>query len=139
MKFQNRSSFIFLVVICFLVSGCKNDKNRTVNHLPYFNTPAFNPQWKEELTTPIHQIADFSFTNQDGETVNTKTVEDKTYVANFFFTICPGICPVMTDNMFLIQEEFKSNENVLLLSHSITPWIDTEEKRRKLKFVDKTY
>ena len=73
----------------------------------------------------FHKIPNFNLTNQLGETVTQNTFNDKIYIADFFFTSCPGICPKMTSNMAIIQEEFKNDSDVLLLSHSVTPTIDS--------------
>ena len=72
-----------------------------------------------------HRIADFSLVNQNGETVTQDDYKDKIYVADFFFTTCQTICPIMTDHMVVIQEQLKEYQDVLLLSHSVTPEIDT--------------
>tara|TARA_B100001146_G_scaffold221995_1_gene233534 strand:+ start:25357 stop:26022 length:666 start_codon:yes stop_codon:yes gene_type:complete len=72
-----------------------------------------------------HTIAPFSLTNQNGETITEATYEDKIYVADFFFTTCQTICPIMTDHMAKIQEAIKNDEEILLLSHTVTPEIDT--------------
>ncbi|TXE13115.1 SCO family protein [Seonamhaeicola algicola] len=72
-----------------------------------------------------HKIADFSFTNQNGKTVTQKDYEGKIYVADFFFTTCQTICPIMTKNMEQIQSEILNDDDVMLLSHSVTPEIDT--------------
>ena len=72
-----------------------------------------------------HSIADFELTNQNGETITQENYKDKIYVADFFFTTCPTICPIMTKNMAEIQEAISEDDDVLLLSHSVTPAIDT--------------
>ena len=72
-----------------------------------------------------HTIADFSLTNQNGKTITQKDYKDKIYVADFFFTTCQTICPIMTDHMADLQEKLKNDEAVLLLSHTVTPEIDT--------------
>ena len=72
-----------------------------------------------------HKIADFSLINQNGITITQDTYKDKIYVADFFFTTCQTICPIMTDNMVYIQEQLKNDANVMLLSHSVTPEIDS--------------
>ncbi len=72
-----------------------------------------------------HRIADFSLTNQNGETVTQNNYKDKIYVADFFFTTCPTICPIMTKNMADIQKEILNDDEVMLLSHSVTPQIDS--------------
>ncbi|MFC4096032.1 SCO family protein [Euzebyella saccharophila] len=78
-----------------------------------------------------HTIADFSLVNQNGETVTQKEYEDKIYVADFFFTTCPTICPIMTKNMAEIQERIKNETDVMLLSHSVTPQIDSVAQLKK--------
>ena len=72
-----------------------------------------------------HKIADFSLTNQNGKTITQDDYKDKIYVADFFFTTCQTICPIMTDHMVKIQKEIMNDDEVMLLSHSVTPEIDT--------------
>lgn len=72
-----------------------------------------------------HTIADFSLVNQNGEIITQDHYKDKIYVADFFFTTCQTICPIMTDQMHRIQEEIVNDDEVLLLSHSVTPEIDS--------------
>lgn len=72
-----------------------------------------------------HKIADFSFINQNGQTITNKNYEGKIYVADFFFTTCPSICPIMKDHMVFLQKELQNNPNVLLLSHTVMPEIDS--------------
>lgn len=72
-----------------------------------------------------HTIADFSLTNQNGKTVTQADYDNKIYVADFFFTTCPTICPIMTKNMVSLQEKIMDDPEVLLLSHSVTPKIDS--------------
>ena len=76
----------------------------------------------------FHKIAPFSLTNQNGLTVTEKDYMNKIYVADFFFTTCPSICPKMTANMGLIQENIKTDNQVLLLSFSVIPEIDSVQQ-----------
>lgn len=78
-----------------------------------------------------HTIADFSLTNQNGQTVTQEDYKDKIYVADFFFTTCQTICPIMTDHMAQIQEATKDDEDIMLLSHSVTPQIDSVEQLKR--------
>jgi protein SCO1/2 len=96
--------------------------------LPVYQPADFNP----ELVAPelahvkkYHTIADFSLINQNGDTITQEDYRDKIYVADFFFTTCPTICPIMTDNMGYLQERLLDDPDVLLLSHSVTPVIDS--------------
>ena len=79
----------------------------------------------------FHKIAPFSLTNQNGLTVTEKDYMNKIYVADFFFTTCPSICPKMTENMGLIQESIKTDNQVLLLSFSVTPEIDSVQQLKR--------
>jgi len=72
-----------------------------------------------------HKIADFSLVNQNGDTITQEDYRDKIYVADFFFTTCQSICPIMTKNMYRVQKEFMTDNEVMLLSHSVIPEIDT--------------
>jgi len=72
-----------------------------------------------------HHIADFSLTNQNGKTITQDDYKDKIYVADFFFTTCQTICPIMTKNMHEVQKKIIADDEVMLLSHSVTPEIDT--------------
>ena len=72
-----------------------------------------------------HKIKDFKLINQNGDTITQNDYENKIYVADFFFTTCQSICPVMTKNMALIQKEILDDDDIMLLSHSVTPEIDS--------------
>lgn len=78
-----------------------------------------------------HTIADFALTNQNGKLVTQKDYENKIYIADFFFTTCPTICPIMTKNMAGIQDKILNDEDVMLLSHSVTPDIDSVTQLKK--------
>lgn len=72
-----------------------------------------------------HTIADFKLINQNGKYITQDNYKDKIYVADFFFTTCQTICPIMTDHMYHIQKELKNDKDVMLLSHSVTPEVDS--------------
>lgn len=117
------NKIVLLVLVLILFVSCTKNKQKDEG-LPFFNSPEFTPEWisKENPNyNKIHTIPDFSFTNQNGETITEKTVEGKIYVANFMFTSCGSICPTMTDNMKILQDKYLSDPDVLLLSHSVTP------------------
>ena len=78
-----------------------------------------------QYQSKYHKIADFSLTNQNGETITQKDYEDKIYVADFFFTTCQTICPIMTDHMVQIQKATLNDNDIKLLSYSVTPEIDS--------------
>ena len=96
--------------------------------LPIYNPSDINPELVDSTVQYIaknHTIADFKFTNQNGKSITQKDYEGKIYVADFFFTTCPTICPKMTNNMVWLQNQIKNNPKVMLLSHSVTPDIDS--------------
>lgn len=72
----------------------------------------------------VHQVPDYSFTDQDGKTVNQSTTEGKTYVADFFFTTCKSICPVMGKEIMKLTELLAEEKDVLFLSHTVDPETD---------------
>ncbi len=96
--------------------------------LPIWQPDDFNTELVDSTVQHVkkyHKIADFSLTNQNGETITQNDYKDKIYVADFFFTTCKSICPIMTDHMRNIQKEILNDDEVMLLSHSVTPKIDT--------------
>ncbi|MEP3836055.1 MAG: SCO family protein [Algibacter sp.] len=102
--------------------SCKEEqKNKSVVSLPYFNSADFTPKWH----TPKHKIPAFSFINQSGVSITNKTYEGKIYIADFFFTSCPGICPKLTKNMAAIQDIYMADKDIMLLSHTVMPWRDS--------------
>lgn len=103
------------------------------DELPYYDSPEFTPRWiapDDARLEGFHQIPAFTFTNQSGEVVTERTVAGKVYVASFFFSTCPGICPAIHSKLALVQEKFATNDDVLILSHSIRPATDTPETLR---------
>ena len=121
---------IALILLVLLFFSCKNktqNKSRVAS-LPYYSEATFTPHWidpRDEVLDTFHTISSFKLVNQEGEIVSNETFNDKIYIVDFFFTICPGICPKMMDNMSILQDEFIDVDDVLLLSHSVTPERDS--------------
>lgn len=116
-----------------LISICLSCQSATES-LPYYHTANFTPLWQEENefdTDTLHRIADFEFVDQQNELVTQKTFEGKIYVANFFFTICPSICPKMTANLEKVALAFENSPDVKFISHSVTPDIDSVAQLKK--------
>ena len=124
----------YLCIIIFLT--CCN--NLSVTKLPYFISPDFTPNWINYYSKndSLHKIEDFSFINQNNKIIDNSYIKNKIVVSNFFFTTCPSICPNMTSNLKILQEKFNHTEEVIILSHSVTPWIDSVTK---LKSYEKLY
>ena len=96
--------------------------------LPVYQPSMVNPELVDSTLVYVkkyHSIADFKLINQNGDTISQADYADKIYIADFFFTSCPTICPVMTANMADIQQIIKGDDEVMLLSHSVTPEIDS--------------
>ena len=108
--------------------------NKPIETLPIYSPSMVSKELVEEniqFIKKYHKIKDFSMKNQNGETITQEFYNDKIYVADFFFTTCPTICPIMTENMGYIQEKIKNDSDVLLLSFSVTPEIDSVEQLKK--------
>ena len=109
--------------------------------LPVYQPAMIDPKLVDEsiqFVKKYHTIAPFTMTNQNGQTITEKDYENKVYVADFFFTTCPSICPIMTKNMFSLQEKLKNKyPEVKLLSYSVTPKIDTIEQLKRYAIENK--
>lgn len=117
-------------VILGSLAACDNSPNR----LPILgerDAVSREVDGKTVVDTVYHTIPDFSFVNQNGDTINESIVKDKIYVTDFFFTSCPTICPVMKRQMLKVYEKFKDNPDVMILSHTIDPDHDTPEVLNK--------
>ncbi len=113
-------SIIFVPILYFLV--------KPKDELPVYNPVDVNPRLVDDSVKHIsrnHRISDFSLVNQNGETISKEDFKDKIYVADFFFTRCQTICPIMAVNMKDLQEEFKNDPDLKFLSHSVTPVMDS--------------
>jgi len=107
---------------------------KPVERLPIYQPASVNSELVD--TTIVHKInyhkiSDFTLTNQNGETVTQSKYDNKIYVADFFFTTCQSICPIMTKNMKDIQDKLIKDSEVLLLSHTVFPEIDSVEVLKK--------
>ena len=102
--------------------------------LPVFQPAMVNYELVDSTMQHIkkyHRIADFELINQNGKTVTHENFNGKIYIADFFFTTCPTICISMTDNLLKVQKEIQNNPNILLISHSVTPKIDSVTQLKK--------
>ena len=127
---MKRIVFILVVfIICVAISYTMLRKN---DQKPL---PIINPtDLKKELVDPEllavgqgHTIGNFSFTNQDGITITEKEIENKVFVAEYFFSTCKSICPIMNQQMQRIQKTYKGNKSVKILSFTVDPEIDNSE------------
>lgn len=107
----------FLLPLIILVACSQKE---TATKLPYIGNTIY-----EENDTIYHTIQDFRLTDQDSLEVTNSTFDGKIYVADFFFTSCPTICPLMKAQMLRVYEKFKDNSDIAILSHTIDPEYDT--------------
>ena len=129
-KFFNKSfSSVIITGLIFLVAVVVGyNLLLPKERLPVYNPTDVNPRLVDYSVQHIkkdHRIADFLLINQNGDTITNETYQDKIYIADFFFTRCATICPIMTNNMVELQKKYKEDPEVLFLSHSVTPVIDS--------------
>ena len=129
-SFFSKSKYTFLVmgIISVTVLFILYRLNSTPKSLPILNPIDINPRLVDNSLlnkSKKHRIGHFNLTDQNGKMVTAKNFENKVYVADFFFTRCGTICPIMSHHMSLIQEAFKYENNVKLISHSVTPQMDS--------------
>lgn len=103
------------------------DDNRPLPKLGNWHINEFEMEGKPVKDTIFHKIANFSFTNQESREISNSSVEGKVYIADFFFTTCPTICPIMKTQMLRVFEKFKEEPDFLILSHTLDPVHDTAE------------
>ena len=133
-----RKLALVLLVLSIIIVGLFYIALKPKEVLPVFQPAMVTPELVDEsiqFVKKYHTIAPFSMTNQNGETITEKEYDNTIYVADFFFTTCPSICPIMTKNMYTLQEKLVDLPQVKLLSFSVTPQIDSvaQLKRYALK------
>ena len=115
---------ILSIVIMVIIYNILNQRTK----LPVFKPAMVNAEMVDESIQHVekyHTISDFSLTNQNGKTITQDDYKNKIYVADFFFTTCKTICPKMTSHMYEIQSATFKDDEVMLLSHSVTPLKDS--------------
>jgi protein SCO1/2 len=125
---KNKWRILFMFVLCSAILAAFQYALTPEKTLPILQPDKFDPSLVDDsmlFVKKYHKIAPFELVNQNADTITQDDYTGKIYVADFFFTTCPTICPVMTKNMMLVQEEFKNDPDVLILSHSVTPEIDS--------------
>ena len=115
-----------IVLIVLNLLSCNVFSNNEI--LPYYNSQDLTPNWN---TKKEHRITAFNLVDQNGKNFGSNLLNDKIYIANFFFTTCPGICPKMTKCFKVLQDSISLMNHVELVSFSVMPWIDTVNKLKK--------
>ena len=115
-----------IVLIVLNLLSCNVFSNNEI--LPYYNSQDLTPSWNIKNE---HRITAFNLVDQNGKNFGSNLLNDKIYIANFFFTTCPGICPKMTKCFKVLQDSISLMNHVELVSFSVMPWVDTVNKLKK--------
>ena len=113
---------------------------KPVETLPIYQPAEVNEKLVDSSVIHVskyHKISDFELINQNGQKITQEFYNNKIYVADFFFTTCQDICPIMTKNMYRLQEELKNDNDILFLSHTVIPEVDTVEQLKKYSIENK--
>lgn len=128
---QNNKVIITICAIAItLLTGyflLKNLKNEPIRHLPFFGK-------KNKIAlidSIVHEVPNFSFLNQEGDTITKKDIAGKIYIADYFFTTCKGICPIMKKQMNRVYKEFIGDSEIVFLSHTVDPETDNVETMKE--------
>ncbi|MCH2214963.1 MAG: SCO family protein [Flavobacteriales bacterium] len=123
-------TLVIFVVILIVGMVVAYPMLKTQKTLKVYQPSDVNPKLVDKNLQGVkenHTVGNFSLTNQLGNEVTQNDFENKIYVADFFFATCPSICPIMSQNISELQKEFKDRPEVMFLSHSVTPQIDSVE------------
>ncbi|MDO8999495.1 MAG: SCO family protein [Bacteroidota bacterium] len=118
----NLSHKLLIIASILFIAACNTNSNQKKLLLPIYGEKKIG-----NIDTIYHTIGEFSLTNQFGETITNKTVENKIYVADFFFATCQSICPAMSANLKDVQKAFENDDSLLILCHTVNPLHDTVE------------
>ncbi len=124
------STLSLLLGILFLACSPNEKGSADDGPLPILGNSHINEfemEGKVVKDTIYHKIASFTFTNQEGNEISNYTMDGKVYVADFFFTTCPTICPIMTTQLLRVYEAYKEEADFKILSHTLDPTHDTAE------------
>ncbi len=116
-------NIFYLIPVLLLLFACKEEVKEEL--------PILGNTYEEAGKKIYHEIRDFSFVNQDSMTITNEVFAGKAYVSDHFFISCPTICPKLTKSMLRIHDKFKSDDRLLLLSHSIDTKYDTIPRLKK--------
>ena len=120
-----------LLILLIITFSCEQSK---ISNLPIYGRKVITETIIDEeikIDTSDHTISNFSFINQNGKIVNNSTFNNSIYIADFFFTSCPTICPLMKSEMMRVYKKYENEENVKFLSHTINPNYDNVERLKE--------
>ena len=125
---KSRNTFLFLLLFSAICLPIFYFLVKVDDKLPTYSPADINPRLVDASVRNItknHKVGDFKLINQNGKEISQENYKDKIYVADFFFTRCQTICLVMAYNMSELQEHYKNDDDIMFLSHSVTPTIDS--------------
>ena len=120
-----------LLILLIITFSCEQSK---ISNLPIYGRKVITETIIDEeikIDTSDHTISNFSFINQNGKIVNNSTFNNSIYIADFFFTSCPTICPLMKSEMMRVYKKYENEENVKFLSHTIDPNYDNVKRLKE--------
>ncbi|MFB1023013.1 MAG: SCO family protein [Vicingaceae bacterium] len=131
---KNKLAIIAPAILLCIGIGIAYEMIKNDRVLPIYSPAMINPELVDKSKQDVtkgHRIGDFVLTNQDGEELTNKDFDGYYYVADFFFTTCPTICPSMSAEMQRIQAEFSDDEDFKILSHTVQPEVDSVHVLKK--------
>lgn len=127
---KNLLPFFIVVGVGIAIATYMISNQQEKRKLPYINPADVNKRLVDSSLYnkgTNHKILPFNLINQYGDTITEKEVAQKIVVANFFFTTCPTICPKMNNKLYKVYDKLKTRNDIVFLSHSVWPEIDTVE------------
>src|SRR5689334_8573012 len=115
---------IVAVIVLLAITYIFKNNSKPLKELPYYGekqTDSTLVSGEYEKKVSYHTIGDFSFTDQEGKTITQKDLDGKIYVADYFFTTCKSICPLMTSQMQRVYDKYKNVDEVCFVSHTVDP------------------
>jgi protein SCO1/2 len=116
-----------VTLFTYYLTSCK-PTGPVIDPLPIIGDATFDTtvvDGKTKVDTILHRVSDFSLTDQTGATITQKNLDNKMYVADFIFTTCHSICPVMSVQMQRVYEQYKTDSSIVFVSHTVDPDYDT--------------
>jgi len=125
---HTKTRLLIITSVCMILAACQQHEQKRLPILGERHAATKEVDGKTVTDTVYQTIPAFSFINQDSVTITDRYFNNSIYVADFFFTSCPSICPIMSKNLLKVLKKYQGNEQVKILSHSIdtkydTPWV----------------
>lgn len=135
-----RNILLLLLFLGITISSCNHPSGKQISSsandssLPFYSDPSFTPHWlkdNDSVQFYQHNISAFRLINQEGDTVGSTQLRGKIFVAGFFFTACPGVCPKLINQLKKVQQVFSTEKDIRLICFSVTPELDSVKQLQK--------